>query len=583
MGRYVFRLPDVGEGTAEAEIAGWHVAVGDTVAEDQPLVDVTTDKATVEISSPVAGKVLSLNGTPGEMLAVGSELIVFEVEGEGNVAAALAEAAATPARAQSAAAPAPTTRAEPAAARKAAAEPKREAAAEIATPAAAGTGRYVFRLPDVGEGTAEAEIAGWHVAVGDTVAEDQPLVDVTTDKATVEISSPVAGKVLSINGTPGEMLAVGSELIVFEVEGEGNATAPAPPPRKAATESKREPAVAAAAAPAPTKPASSPLRPRAAALPAKANGAARAPVAAPFTTRPIGEKPMASPAVRNRARELGIELQFVPGTGPAGRITHEDLDAFIASGGRGGAAGGLVSISARRAERHGVDEVKVIGIRRKIAERMQESKRRIPHYSYVEEVDVTALEELRQHLNERRAEHQPKLTLLPFLMLALVRAVPEHPAVNARFDDDAGIVHRHEAVHIGIATQTPNGLLVPVVRHAEARDIWDCAAEVQRLAAAARDGKTTRDELSGSTITITSLGAIGGVVTTPVINYPEVAIVGVNKIVERPMIRDGQIAVRKMMNLSSSFDHRVVDGWDAAVFVQHLKGLLEQPATLFMD
>ena len=582
MGRYVFRLPDVGEGTAEAEIAGWHVAVGDAVAEDQPLVDVTTDKATVEISSPVAGKILSFNGNPGEMLAVGSELIVFEVEGEGNAAAA----------------PAPAARAQPAAAaRKEKDEPKREATATIAAPAVAGTGRYIFRLPDVGEGTAEAEVAGWHVAVGDAVDEDQPLVDVTTDKATVEISSPVAGKVLSLNGKPGEMLAVGSELIVFEIEGEGNATtavpdsaAPAPAraepsaaARKEKDEPKRKPATAAPA-PAVTKPAA-PVR-AAAALPSKANGSAPPPFAAPaaFTTRQPGDKPMASPAVRGRARELGIELQFIPGTGPAGRITHEDLDAYIASGGRGAAAaGGASSISARRAERHGVDEIKVIGIRRKIAERMQESKRRIPHYSYVDECDVTALEELRQYLNEKRAQHQPKLTLLPFLMLALVRAVPEHPEVNARFDDDAGVVHRHEAVHIGIATQTPNGLLVPVVRHAEARDIWDCAAEVQRLATAARDGKAARDELSGSTITITSLGAIGGIVTTPVINYPEVAIVGVNKIVERPIVRDGQIVVRKMMNLSSSFDHRVVDGWDAAVFVQKLKGLLEQPATLFME
>jgi|SRR5579859_1115298 len=431
-------------------------------------------------------------------------------------------------------------------------------------------GQYVFKLPDVGEGTAEAEIAAWHVKVGDIVTEDQHLVDIMTDKAVVEIPSPVAGKIIVLHGAAGEMRAVGSALIEFEVEGAGNAKAEAPKPAPVAAN-----APAAAPAPAAVKaPEPKPVE----AKPAAAPTAAREPVKPAFATRAAGDKPLASPAVRKRAWDLGIELQFVPGTGPAGRISHADLDSFIAAGGSTARAG----TPARDVKREGVEEIKVIGLRRKIAEKMQEAKRRIPHFSYVEEVDVTALEELRQHLNGEK-KSRPKLTLLPFLLRAMVKALPDFPQINARFDDDAGVVHRHAAVHAGIATQTPTGLVVPVVAHAEALDLWQAAAEIARLAAAARDGKATREELSGSTITITSLGPMGGIASTPVINRPEVAIVGVNKIVERPMVRSGQIVVRKMMNLSSSFDHRVVDGWDAAEFIQRIRGLLEQPATLFMD
>jgi len=431
-------------------------------------------------------------------------------------------------------------------------------------------GQYVFKLPDVGEGTAEAEIAAWHVKVGDIVTEDQHLVDIMTDKAVVEIPSPVAGKIIVLHGAAGEMRAVGSALIEFEVEGAGNAKAEAPKPAPVAAN-----APAAAPAPAAVKaPEPKPVE----AKPAAAPTAAREPVKPAFATRAAGDKPLASPAVRKRAWDLGIELQFVPGTGPAGRISHADLDSFIAAGGSTARAG----TPARDVKREGVEEIKVIGLRRKIAEKMQEAKRRIPHFSYVEEVDVTALEELRQHLNGEK-KSRPKLTLLPFLLRAMVKALPDFPQINARFDDDAGVAHRHAAVHAGIATQTPTGLVVPVVAHAEALDLWQAAAEIARLAAAARDGKATREELSGSTITITSLGPMGGIASTPVINRPEVAIVGVNKIVERPMVRSGQIVVRKMMNLSSSFDHRVVDGWDAAEFIQRIRGLLEQPATLFMD
>lgn len=432
-------------------------------------------------------------------------------------------------------------------------------------------GRYVFRLPDVGEGTAEAEIAEWFVKAGDSVKEDQTLVSVMTDKATVEIESPVAGKVLSVSGVPGERLPVGSDLIVFEVEGEGNVgeTPPAPaaaPPPKRSEAIAGAPVAEAVAETATAAPAAAPVP--------RARPATRIPG---FATRVAGEKPVASPALRQKARDLGVELQFVPGTGLAGRITWDDLDAYVASGGRAS----LPLPGA--AEKHGIEQVKVIGLRRVIASRMQEAKRRIPHFSYIEEVDATALEEARANLNERRAKDKPKLTLLPFLMRAIVKAVASYPQINARFLDDDEIVERHEAVHIGIATQTPAGLVVPVVRHAEARDVWDCAAEVARLAATARDGKAARDELSGSTITITSLGALGGLATTPVINYPEVAIIGVNKLLERPVARNGQIVLRKMMNLSSSFDHRVVDGVDAAEFVQHVRSLLEQPASIFVD
>jgi len=427
-------------------------------------------------------------------------------------------------------------------------------------------GRFVFKLPDLGEGTAEAEIVAWHAKIGDLVSEDAPLVDMLTDKATVEMTSPVAGKLIEVAGVAGDMAAVGSAIAVFEVEGAGNAKAEAAAPPPAAAK--------APVAEAPTiEEPPPPPQPKAAPQPAPA---AAAPPAIP--SRIEGEKPLASPAVRRRAEDLGIKLGHVAGSGPAGRITHEDLDGFIASGGDAGAPR-----SAGLAKRTAVEEVKVIGMRRAIAKQMQESKRRIPHFAYVEEVDMTELEELRAHLNATKRADQPKLTMLPFMMRALVRVLPDYPQINARFDDEAGVVHRYAPVHIGIATQTANGLVVPVVRHAETLDVWASAAEVARVAEIARSGKGSKEELSGSTITITSLGPLGGIATTPVINHPEVGIIGPNKIVDRPVIRHGQIAVRKMMNLSSSFDHRVVDGYDAAEFIQRVKAMLEHPATLFMD
>ncbi len=430
-------------------------------------------------------------------------------------------------------------------------------------------GIHVIKMPDIGEGIAEVELVAWHVNSGDSVVEDQPLVDVMTDKATVEIPSPVAGKVLSLGGKLGQAMAVGSELMRIEVEGAGNASA-APP--DAARTAPPAPAVApvASAAPAPALPRASSPAPKGTAAAASAAG----------VPRRAGDKPIASPAVRRRAWDLGIELRYVSGSGAAGRITHEDLDAYAA---RGGSPAAARAGGAAYAQRHDEEAVPVIGLRRKIAQKMQESKRRIPHFTYVEEVDVTELDALRARLNESCGATRGRLTVLPFLMRAMVLALREFPQINARYDDEAGVVTRYGAVHIGIATQTEAGLMVPVVRHAEARDLWSSAAEIARLAEVTRAGKAAREELSGSTITITSLGVLGGIVTTPVINHPEVAIVGVNRMVERPMIRGGAVVARQMMNLSSSFDHRVVDGLHAAEFVQSLRGFLECPATLFVE
>ena len=405
-------------------------------------------------------------------------------------------------------------------------------------------GDYIFRLPDIGEGVAEAEIVVWHVKIGDLIAEDQATVDVMTDKSTVEMTTPVAGRVVALHGEIGQMVPVGSPLIELQRDGDDATSA------ETTTRSDR---------PSPPE--------------------AIAPAAAPQAQAPgiAIEAPLASPATRRRAYELGIALQFIPGTGPGGRITPEDLDAFVA---RDGAP--VAAAVGQALPRTGIQEIKIIGLRRKIAEKMQEATRRIPHFGYVEEFDLTELEALRRELNATRND-RPKLTLLPFFMRALVRLIPQFPQVNAHFDDDAGILRTHDGVHIGIATQTDGGLLVPVVRHAESLDVWQSARELVRVTAAARAGSATRDELTGSTITITSLGPLGGVSATPIINHPEVAIIGPNKLVDRPVVINGQITVRTMMNVSSSFDHRIVDGYDAARFVQGLKRLIEKPALLFME
>jgi len=405
--------------------------------------------------------------------------------------------------------------------------------------------RFVFKMPDLGEGTVEAEVVEWKVKVGDMVHEDQVIAEVMTDKAAVEVPSPVTGCVVSLTGEPGEMIPVGSELIVFDTSGEA-AAQPAPPP---AAETATATPAAPAAAPA-------------------------APVAA---SGPQG-RVMASPATRRRAREAGIDLSQVTGSGPGGRIQPTDLDSLVSTAG-GGAAG----MRPVRGKRQGTEEIKVIGVRRVIAQRMSEAKRNIPHFAYVEEVDVTELESLRQHMNERAGPGQAGLTFLPFIVVALARVLEDFPQCNALYDEARGVIIRHAAVNVGIATQTPDGLKVPVVKNAESLGLRELSAEIRRVSEAARTGKAKKDELSGSTITVTSLGKLGGIVSTPVINAPEVAIVGVNKAVDRPVVHNGTIAIRRIMNLSSSFDHRFVDGFDAASMVQALKERLERPATIFIQ
>mgnify|MGYP002843655899 FL=1 len=421
-------------------------------------------------------------------------------------------------------------------------------------------GIFAFKLPDIGEGVVEGEVVEWMVAVGDTVKEDDPILSVMTDKATVEIPSPTDGVVKSLVGEPGTILAVGQVCIEFETDGEGTPVEEAPAPVEEVVEETPAPE------PEPVKEE----------VASSAPAPAPAPAPTPVVVAAPGARPLASPAVRQRARESGIDLTTVAGSGPAGRITHGDLDTWKEAGSPVAAAG------PSRAARTGTTEVPVIGLRRKISESMTASYTTIPHFSYFEEVDITHLDELRVHLNSTKTEGQPKLTYLPFIMQALVKALGENPVCNALFDDEKGVVTRHDAVHLGIATQTDRGLYVPVVKHVEAQDIWQSASEMQRVSQAARDGTAGLDELSGSTFTITSLGRMGGLGATPIINKPEVGILGVHNAVDTPVVRNGQIVVRKMLRLSSSWDHRVVDGWDGAMLVQRLKALLENPATIFM-
>jgi 2-oxoisovalerate dehydrogenase E2 component (dihydrolipoyl transacylase) len=427
--------------------------------------------------------------------------------------------------------------------------------------------RYVFKMPDLGEGTVEAEIVAWHVKVGDHVEEDQVMAEVMTEKAAVEVPAPVTGRVMSITGGPGDMVPVGAELIVFETEGDASALAePVAAPQAAPTPSPTPVGEGGGEGPKPSpQPSPQPS-------PARAGEGARS------------GRVMASPASRRRAREAGLDLAQVHGSGPHGRITRQDLDAAL-TGGVVPAADGAPAAprpAAGLAKRVGSDEIKVIGVRRVIANRMTDAKRNIPHFAYVEEVDVTELESLRQHLNAKAPKGATPLTYLPFLIAALARVLEQYPQCNAWFDAERNVVVRHRPLHAGVATQTPDGLKVPVVRHAEALSLRQLADEIKRVSEAARSGKASREELSGSTITVTSLGKLGGIVSTPIINAPEMAIIGVNKAIERPVVMNGAIAVRRIMNLSSSFDHRFVDGYDAAAMVQALKDLLEHPATIFI-
>jgi 2-oxoisovalerate dehydrogenase E2 component (dihydrolipoyl transacylase) len=416
---------------------------------------------------------------------------------------------------------------------------------------------FTFNLPDIGEGIAEAEIVAWHVKVGDRISEDQPLADMMTDKATVEMESPVAGIVTKVAGEAGDVIAIGSMLVEIETATDvSQVESPVQVEAVAAVEDE----LPHAPEPVAAEPAVVQERP------------AAAPAQSPSMS--VDHKITASPAVRQRAKELGVELTDVKAAG--GHVRHADLDAFLAYGsGQGYRAS---HISARRDD----EIVKVIGMRRRIADNMAASKRHIPHFTYVEEIDVTAIEAMRADLNANRGA-RPKLTMLPLLIVAICKTIPQFPMINARYDDENGVVTRHGAVHLGMATQTDAGLMVPVIRDAQDRSIWQLATEIARLADAARNGSAKSEELSGSTLTVTSLGPLGGIVTTPVINRPEVAIIGPNKIVERPMFVGDTIEARKLMSLSISCDHRVVDGWDAANYVQALKKLMETPVLLFAD
>jgi 2-oxoisovalerate dehydrogenase E2 component (dihydrolipoyl transacylase) len=503
--------------------------------------------------------------------------------------------------------------------------------------------RYVFKLPDLGEGTVEAEIVAWHVKPGDTVAEEDVIVEVMTDKASVEVPAPVSGRVLSTTGVPGDMVPVGAELIAFETDvgaaGEAAPTAAAAESPRAVgsgapggggpgAPSAASPASGAGGgpgAPSAASPASgagggrgapgaaSPASARAGATPASGargdggGAGASAPAAsaapAPDTATPRApasstrasngagnghahaDRPgriATSPAIRRRAHEAGVDLTQLAGSGPNGRILRQDFEAFVSS------RSGPKLVRSRRAEHRAPDEpqteeIKVIGIRRMIAQRMSEAKRNIPHFAYVEEFDITELESLRRHLNSKLAPGTPALTYLPFIVSALIRVLRDFPQCNALYDSERGVLIRHRSVHVGVATQTPEGLKVPVVRDAQSLGLWDLAAQMRRVTEAARSNKAARDELSGSTITVTSLGKLGGIASTPIINAPEVSIIGINRAVERPMVYEGAITIRRMMNLSSSFDHRFVDGHDAAAMIQALKERIEHPATLFID
>ena len=426
-------------------------------------------------------------------------------------------------------------------------------------------GDYIFKLPDIGEGVVEGEIVLWHVKVGDSVAEDDDIVDIMTDKATVTIPSPTSGIVTEFSGEVGDMVAVGSTLVTFSTDG------------NTSNQVEKEPVLEEIIKPVPEE--------KIILEPVKEEKAKQIPKPMPavmqskqITPSNGNSRVLASPAVRRRAREAELDLSIISGSGPAGRIRHADLDAYIAAGGTVTGAP-PTSYSTKRT---GTNEIKVVGLRRKIAEQMVKSKFSIPHFSYFEEIDVTELEELRQMLNASRDDNQPKLTYLPFIMMALAKIMPNHEECNALYDDENNIVTQHSAIHLGIATQTDRGLFVPVVKHVEAMDIWQSAAEMQRVSGAARNGTASLDDLSGSTFTITSLGRDGGLGATPIINHPEVSILGIHKAREMPVIKDGKVVIRRIMNISSSFDHRIVDGANGAALIQALKRMLEYPALIFM-
>ena len=502
MGTYSFKLPDIGEGVVEAEITAWHVAPGDTVEEDQPLADAMTDKATIELTSPVDGVVRTVACEEGEMVAVGADLVVFDVDGDE------------------------------------ADSPVDQAPTEIDTSEApTHGGTYEFKLPDIGEGVVEAEITAWHVAVGDEVEEDDPLADAMTDKATIELTSPVSGTVTAVAGEEGDTIAVGSTLVSFAIEG-GDVTPESSTPT---------------AAPPPVSPQT------------------QKPIPAPISrASDQGARPLASPAVRKRAKDAGLDLSQAKATGSQGQVTHADLD--------------LLETALEPLE--GETRIKVIGLRRKIAQSMAESKRTIAHFTYVDEVDMTELEALRKRANAKYQGQRPKLTVLPFIIRALAATLKDWPQFNALYQDGTngpgGYISQFADLNLGLATQTDIGLVVPVIQKAQTLTIWDMAEEITRLANGARDNQLKPSDFQGATTTLTSLGPLGGIVTTPVVNKPEVAIFGPNKIRSKLELRDGEVVERQVMNFSVSCDHRVIDGYDAAMMIQDLKRRLQDPLEMFL-
>ena len=506
MGEYRFKLPDIGEGVVEAEITAWHVAVGDTVEEDAPIADAMTDKATIELTAPVSGVIKMAACEEGDMLAVGADLVIFETEAGEEAEAEIADTA-------------PAT----------------------ATPS--GQSTYAYKLPDIGEGVVEAEITAWHVSIGDDVEEDAPIADAMTDKATIELTSPVSGTVKIVACEEGEMLAVGADLVVFSVEGEGN---------EPSQNSKEHTPLSTAIVPSKPKAKSPPP-------PSMAKSAK--------TPASKSDKVLAAPAVRKAAKEKGLNLSNAKATGKDGEVTHADLALLEKS----------------FAQEDGETRIKVIGLRRVIAQRMQEAKRHIPHFTYVEEIDVTELEALRKRANEKKNEDKPKLTVLPFIIRALAKTLEDWPQFNARYMDEQGYVSQFSDLNLGIAAQTDAGLIVPVLKKAQTLSIWQMAEEIGRLAEGARTNKLGTEDLTGATTTLTSLGPLGGIVTTPVINRPEVAIFGPNKIRKKLFLEEGDIAERLVMNFSVSCDHRVIDGYDAAKMMQDMKHALEDPLFMFLS
>ena len=506
MGEYRFKMPDIGEGVVEAEITAWHVAVGDMVSEDQPIADAMTDKATIELTAPVTGKITLLGCEEGDKLAVGADLVIFEIEADSSASADVPPSAAPPVQ---------------------------------DTSPDAGGGTFVFKMPDIGEGVVEAEITAWHIKQGDAVNEDDPVADAMTDKATIELTAPVTGIAAKLGCAEGDTIAVGADLVVFE-KVEGALAQKAPPPKSPPLKSPPPKARKKTNSSKPGKP--TPPKPR-------------------------SGRALASPAVRKRAKDAGIDLSKVTPSGESGNVTHLDLDRFE---------------KALEPET-GETRIKIIGMRRLIAERMQASKRHIPHFTYVEEMDVTELEALRKRLNAKKPDDKPKLTVLPFIIRAMISAIREWPQMNARYNDEQGFLSQFEPVHLGMAAQTDQGLLVPVIKNAQSLTIWETAAEIIRLAEGARNATLTKEELTGATTTLTSLGPLGGIVTTPVINRPEVAIFGPNKIRPKLVLDNGEVKERLVMNFSISCDHRIIDGYDAAAMMQYIKGLLEDPLLMFLE